>query len=114
MSASSAPYPKLIFVLSNSDRICQVIGQLQDLSVNGDQDEMRAMLAELAPVAALHRPSIRQVIASELQAAEVRHAAERGVATVARVLRREPQEHLHAANDEGQAPSPYQPSPSVA
>lgn len=101
MQQSSAPYPLLIQVLTTDDMICGAICDLQKFAVDGDQAKVRDLLDRLAAMAAAHRPSIRQVIASELQAAEVRQAAERGVATVARVLRRQPEEHLHAANDIG-------------
>lgn len=112
MSPARAPFD--VQVLCMVEQLLGLIETVDDLSQNGDEARAGAALKTVVGVSGDLRPIVKGVIAAKRQAAEMGDAAERTASTVARVLRRQAQEHLHAANDKTQPPSPQQPSPSVA
>ena len=114
MQPSPPRLPLVVEVLCTADAAYGLIEDIQKMAVDGRKEDALHMLAFLAEAAVAHRPLVRGVISAQRQAAEMGDAAERTASTVARVLRFQAQEHLHAANDKTQPPTPQQPSPSVA
>jgi hypothetical protein len=112
VAPSPARIPLLIETLLVADAAYGTILEIQKLAVDGRQSDALHLLALLAEGVASHRPILRDVLAAERQAAEVRDASERTASTIGRIIRRPTQEHFHAANDH--RPAPEQPSPSVA
>ena len=113
MQPSPPRLPLVVEALCTADAVYGLIADIQAFTVEGRKDEARALLAHLADAVASHRPILRACLAAERQPAEVRDAAERTASTIARVLRRQPQEHLHAMNDHGLPASNHQPDPAA-
>lgn len=109
--SSPARLPLIVEVLCTADAAYGLIGDIQKLAVDGRKEDALHMLGFLAEAVAAHRPLVRGVLGAHRQAAEMGDAAERTASTVARVLRRQAQEHLHPANDEGHpASTPTEPA----
>ena len=85
------------------------VRRANQLAMDGNEADALTALGLIAEVVEAAMPGLDHFIATELQPADARHRTE---GLIARVIRRQSVEHLHAAND--QVASPQQPGPSVA
>lgn len=97
--------------LANAGTVYGLVLQIGALSVQGNQAEVARGLAALVEILPVEITTIQQIIAAERQTAQAMDATQ---TTLSRFFVRPAAEHAHAANDEGHAPSPDQPTPTVA
>jgi len=96
--------------LANAGTVYGLVLRINELAVQGNQTEVARGLATLAEILPRELQSIGVIIAAERQTAKAMDATQ---TTLGRFFVRPAAEHAHAANDEGHAPSPDQPTPTV-
>lgn len=96
-------------VLINAGTIYGLIIGANELAVQGREADALAALATITGALPFEIEAIREVLASEREAAKARDLTQR---TLAPFFSRVPAEQPDAAND--QSPSPEQPNPTVA
>lgn len=97
--------------LANAGTVYGLVLRINALAANGDQSEVINRLGELAEILPLELQSIGLILAAERETAKAMDATQ---TTLSRFFPRPTAEHAHAANDEGHAPSPENPTPTVA
>lgn len=100
-----------IAALANAGTVYGLLIRLNELAVKGDQSEVNKRLGELAEILPVEIATIQQLIIAERQTAKAMDATQ---TTLSRFFPRPAAEHAHASNDEGHAPSPENPTPTVA
>ncbi|WP_292038606.1 MULTISPECIES: hypothetical protein [unclassified Brevundimonas] len=97
--------------LANAGTVYGLVLRINALAANGDQSEVINRLGELAEILPLELQTIDLILAAERETAKAMDATQ---TTLSRFFPRPAAEHAHAANDEGHAPSPENPTPTVA
>lgn len=97
--------------LINAGTVYGLIIGANELAVQGREADALAALATITGALPFEIEAIREILATEREAAKAHDLTQR---TLAPFFPRIPAEHPHAANDEAQSPSPEQPSPTVA
>lgn len=110
-SPPRAPFD--VQVLCMVEHLLGLIHTADQLSRDGDNTRAAATFGTIVGLSADLRPVVKGVISAKRQAAEMADASERTVSTVARVLRRQAQEHPHVANDETHTATTTQPEPAA-
>lgn len=100
-----------IAALANAGTVYGLLFRLNELAVKGDQSEVNKRLGELAIILPAELQTIGAILNAERQTAQAMNTTQ---TTLARFFVRPAAEHAHPANDEGHAPSPEQPTPTVA
>lgn len=112
MQPSPPRLPLVVEVLCTADMAYGVVIEAHKLATDGRKSDALALLGYLADAVEAHRPILRGVIAAERQAAQAHDLTQRSDIRVLCSIGK-PQPQPHAANSE-HAPTPEQPSPSVA
>lgn len=95
--------------LANAGTVYGLVLQIGAMSVQGNQADVARRLAALVEILPVEIAAIQQILTAERQTA---HAMDATQTTLSRFFVRPAAEHADAANDH--APSPDQPTPTVA